>query len=148
MRRELKIKELHNTEKLMDKAINALEYSYSKAKNIDLDEGLDLDNQEIFEAFTSRYARLSDMFTQKYLKTFYLLLGENKRTIIDKANYLEKLGIASGEDLIEIRDLRNELAHEYVEEELIELYKDVLEFSGKLIEIIKEVERYCENNIK
>ena len=147
MRRELKIKELNNTEKLMDKAINALEYSYSKAKNINLDEGLDLDNQEVFEAFTSRYARLCDIFTQKYLKTFFLLLGENKRTIIDKANYLEKLGIASGEDLIEICDLRNEVAHEYVEEELIELYRDVLELSGKLVEIIRTTERYLADNI-
>jgi hypothetical protein len=49
-------------------------------------------------------------------------------------NLCEKLGvIPSAADLIEIRDLRNQIAHEYLVENLTEIYGDCLALSEKLM---------------
>lgn len=74
------INELKATEELLVKAIKALEYSYNKVKNIELNDSYHYDELEVLESFTSRFSRLSDIFTQKYLKTVFILLGENNPT--------------------------------------------------------------------
>jgi hypothetical protein len=49
-------------------------------------------------------------------------------------NLCEKLGvISSATDLIDIRDLRNQIAHEYLAENLTEIYGDCLKLSEKLL---------------
>jgi len=51
---------------------------------------------------------------------FYKVFGEQK---IDAVNFLEKIGIVeSAEDLLNIRGLRNQIAHDYVTEDLNSLY--------------------------
>jgi hypothetical protein len=49
-------------------------------------------------------------------------------------NLCEKLGvIPSANDLITIRDLRNLIAHEYLTENLLEVYKESIKLSLKLL---------------
>jgi uncharacterized protein with HEPN domain len=62
-------------------------------------------------------------------------------------NLCEKLRvILSAADLIEIRDLRNQIAHEYLTENLTEIYGDCLTLSEKLLAEIQvahlAIERY------
>ena len=52
----------------------------------------------------------------------FALLRESQNTFIDMVNKAEQIElINSADDLINIRDLRNEIAHEYIEEELFEI---------------------------
>jgi hypothetical protein len=44
------------------------------------------------------------------------------KTYIDKANLFEKLEIANAEDLKLMRDLRNEISHEYKLRDITELF--------------------------
>lgn len=148
MNRKLLKIELNATEQILKKAITALKYSIAKVKNINFSEDSSLDEMEILEAFSSRYSRLSDLYTQKYLKTFFLLLGESNFTLIDKSNYLQKIAIADSDILLEIRNLRNDFTHEYLEENLIEMYKKAIEFSLKLIELAERTMAYSSINIK
>jgi uncharacterized protein YutE (UPF0331/DUF86 family) len=58
-------------------------------------------------------------------------------------NLCEKLGIIpSAEELIAIRDLRNIIAHEYLSENLVEIYMEIIELSDGLLKAIFETERF------
>ncbi len=48
----------------------------------------------------------------------------------------EKLEIASAEDMKLIRDLRNEISHEYKVDDIAEIFEAVIEYCDKLIEVI------------
>ena len=85
-KRKLLITQLDEHLALLHKSVIALDYSYDKCSAIGEKEEFDLEQQESFEALTSRFARTSDILTQKVLKTLFILLQENTKTIIDVAN--------------------------------------------------------------
>jgi hypothetical protein len=48
-----------------------LEYSYKKSKSLPmLDKEMDEEMLETWEGFSSRFARVVDLYTTKYLKTY------------------------------------------------------------------------------
>ncbi len=93
--------------------------------------------EESFDALTSKFSRVADIFTQKVLKSLVLQTREDAPTFVDRMNLCEKLGvIPSASDLVEIRDLRNQIAHEYLAENLNEVYQDCLDLSERLLSAI------------
>jgi hypothetical protein len=81
------------------------------------------EEEERFDALTSKFARSADILTQKVLKTLVLLFREDAPTFIDRMNLCEKLGvIPSAKALVGVRDLRNMIAHEYAAEDLMQVY--------------------------
>jgi len=132
----------------LQKGLEILEYSITKVEKINTTKDFNYEELETMEAMTARFSRLSDIFTQKYLKSFFYLLGETNFTLIDKANYLEKIGIISNsKDLLEIRELRNSISHEYILEELKDLFRDVITIFPKLKEIINKSIIYSNENL-
>ncbi len=128
---------------ILEKSLAALEYSYDKCRAIGEKEEYDLEQQESFEALTSRFARTSDILTQKVFKSLFILLQEDMKTFIDMANFLEKLEIVdNADDLLNIREIRNQIAHEYVEPDVKSLFMDVLHFVPQLKNIINNVNAY------
>ena len=126
----------------------ALRYSYKKCRAIKDESEYDLEQQESFEALTSRFARTSDILTQKVFKTLFILLQENTKTIIDTANFLEKLEIVeNADDLLNIREIRNQIAHEYVETDLKALFHDVLHYVPLMKKIIGNVKNYYNEHL-
>ena len=129
--------------KSLEKSMDALSYSYDKCGDIGEKREYSLEEQEKFEALTSRFARTSDILTQKVFKTLFILIHENVKTIIDAANLLEKLEIIErADDLLNIRELRNQIAHEYQETELNSLFMDVLKYVPELEKIIDGLKKY------
>ena len=49
------------------------------------------------------------------------------------------------DDLLNIRELRNQIAHEYQESELKELFIDVLRYTPKLNTITSKLKKYIQN---
>jgi len=124
----------------LDKSIIALSHSYDKCHKIGESKEYGLDEQESFEALTSRFARSSDILTQKVLKSLFILLHENIKTIIDSANLLEKLEIINNaDDLLNIREIRNQIAHDYVTENINGFYLEVLNYVPLLKQIVDNV---------
>ena len=118
-------------------AAESLTLSYEKCKNIGVKDHYSFEEEESFDSLSSKFARTSDIFTQKVLKTIFLLLRENPKSFIDKVNLAEKLEIISSADkLIMIRDLRNEIVHEYVASKLSRIYKEVLGQYSNLLDAI------------
>ena len=107
------------------------------------------EEEESFDALTSKFARCSDILTQRILKTVVFILREEAPTFVDRMNLCEKLGaIPSAKSLIEIRDLRNTIAHEYAVDDLLELYADTLKLCPQLIDASKSAEIFVEDRLQ
>ncbi len=147
-RREL-IFQLKENLELLTLSRKVLDYSYEKCRKINLDKGCTAQKLESFEALTSRFARTSDILTQKLIKTLFLITQDIPKTFIDAANMLEKMEIIKKADIIlDIRQLRNEIAHEYALRDINTIFKDVFKHVPLLFDIIDDVERYVNQLIK
>ena len=113
---------------------------------LDITKSLNEEELESCEALTARFARASDILTQKVLKNIFLFLKENPVTFIDKCNMAEKFDIIkNAEMLLNMRDLRNKIAHEYFLEDITSLFTEVLSFSATLCKMIDEINEYVKN---
>ena len=133
---ELMIAGLNEDIESINKAIRVLNYSLEKCTKISAKANYTMEELDAFENLTSRFARTSDIYTQKIMKGITLILREDARTFLDRANLFEKLNITEAEELKLIRDLRNEISHEYRLSDVSEIFESVLEYSVKLLRII------------
>lgn len=138
----LLIEELKEDFNRLDRAVDILKYSLEKCKKIGIKTDYSLEELDGFESLTSRFARTSDIYTQKIMKGIIMNLREEAKTFIDRANLFESLEIASAEDLKLIRDLRNEISHEYKVDDITEIFESVIEYSNKLIEVIERTKAF------
>jgi len=81
-----------------------------------------LDEQEVehLDQYIFRFSKLQDTIGNKLFKSVLLELGEeaSEKSAIDIFNRMEQLGIIENYEVWkEFRDLRNELAHEYEQDE-------------------------------
>jgi uncharacterized protein YutE (UPF0331/DUF86 family) len=147
-KRKLLLTQLTETLSVLDRSVDALQYSYAKCSAIKDPKEHSHRDQERFEALTSRFARTADILTQKALKTMFALIQENPKTFLDAANLLEKIEIIeNAENILNIRELRNQIAHEYVVDDLQALYSDVLQFVPELEKVIANVKHYINKTL-
>ena len=129
---------LESNREVLSQALPSFIRSIEKCRAFDLETPISFEVEESFDALTSKFSRVSDIFTQKVLKSFLILLREDAPTFLDRMNLCEKIGvIPSANDLITIRDLRNLIAHEYLTENLLEVYKESIKLSLKLRQAIE-----------
>ena len=127
------------------RAKDALQYSYEKCQKIKLHKGLSYAELESFEALTSRFARLSDIIIQKIFRLLDFIDLEDTGTVRDRINRAEKKGvILSADDFVEIRILRNEIAHEYRPETAYAIFEKVLAYSATLLEGVDTIIDYSQ----
>ena len=125
---------------------DVLRYSLTKCQRLQLEKGLSPDELESFEALTSSFARLSDMIIQKAFRLIDAIDLEDRGTVRDRINRAEKKGlIQSADDFIEIRILRNEIAHEYKTASVYALFAKVMAWTPKLLECVARLNCYMEN---
>ena len=92
---------------------------------------------------TSKICRASDIYLQKVLRSIWVLLREDTVPLIDLLNRAEKLMIiVSAEELLQMRDTRNQIAHEYLPEAVPELAKEVVVMITLLQKNIEQTERF------
>lgn len=138
----LMIKELKEDFTRLDRAVGMLKYSLQQCEKIGIKTDYSLEELDRFESLTSRFARTSDIYTQKIMKGIVLILREEASTFIDRANLFEKLEISNAEYLKLTRDLRNEISHEYKVDDITEIFEAVIEYSHKLIEVIGRTKEF------
>lgn len=130
-------------------AKDALQYSFQKCQETKLHEGLSNEELEGFEAFTSRFARLSDIIIQKIFRLLDFIDLEDTGTVRDRINRAEKKGvILSADSFLEIRILRNEIAHEYRSETIYAIFEKVLVYSPTLLESVDTIRDYTQKYFK
>lgn len=120
------------------KAIKHLEYSYNKSLKLPmLEKEMDEEILETWESFSSRFARVVDLFTTKYLKSCVLLedpaFDGSYRDLLDAAEKLKL--IDSADFFMKMREIRNIHSHDYREDKLILFLTDLKTYSPELIKI-------------
>ena len=122
---------------LLEAAISTLQLSLRKCETIGIKENYTFEELESFDSLTSKFNRTSDIFTQKVLRSVWMLLHEPFAPYIDMMNKYEKMmALLAADQMIEIRDLRNQIAHEYIPEAIRDLVPEVSDLSSQLFENI------------
>jgi len=130
---------------LMDKSRDKLEESMKHCLLIDLNKELSDADEVSLEAFSARFSRLSDYLMQRIFRTLDVIEFEDEGTLRDRMNRAEKKGlIESTQDFVKIRTLRNIIAHEYTDEEVIHIYQKVLELTPNLLDTCKRIKQYIQ----
>jgi len=133
--------------KLLEKQLNWLKLSYGECKEISVKDNYSIEEFGKFEILCSRYSRGIDFLIRKIFRTIDEFEFENQGTLVDVVNNAHKRGLF--EDIEELRimkDVRNTIVHEYIEDALVDVFDEVLEYSGKLILIIENTLEYI--NVK
>ena len=80
----------------------------------------DADLAERVEAFVSRFGRLQDTVGDKLLPLWRQAVGETPGAVIDNLDRAERLGLlASADTWLTLRQLRNQMIHDYIEDPLV-----------------------------
>ena len=90
-----------------------------------------------------RFSKLQDTIGAKLFKSYLLAQGESTdKPFIDILNRLEKDGILSVDEWFELRDLRNEIAHEYEDDtdSIQNILNTIYSKKELLKQIIKNIE--------
>lgn len=91
-------------------------FTLERARQLAEDEDL----AERVDAFVCRFSRLQDTVGDKLLPTYLAVHGEHTATFAQNLDRAEKLGLISdAQAWIDMRKLRNQMIHEYVEDAAI-----------------------------
>lgn len=140
---QMKLLLAHELKVLAD-ARDLLVYSFNKCSAIGIREAYEPEQLESFESFTGRFACLSDILIQKIFRLVDDLDLETQGTIRDRINRAEKKELIADSDVfVEIRMVRNEIAHEYLPEAIRDIFAKVLSLTPHLLDGVKRTTAYC-----
>lgn len=89
-----------------------------------------------------RFSKLQDCMGAKLFKSILLYQGENvNKPFLDILNRLEKMDIINVDEWFEIRDLRNEIAHDYESNDAvaIDVLNTIYKIKDDLENILKSI---------
>jgi len=130
----------------LEKQLFWLDYSYQQVKDLPSAEGFSIEQFNQFENLCSRYARTIDFLVRKFFRCLDDVEFENQGTLIDVVNHAHKRGLFSDINLIrQIKDIRNEIVHEYLDEALQSVFNEVVSTAPELIAIGRNTLKYAEH---
>lgn len=128
---------------LLLRSLKTLQQSREKTQVYLNKTDLNFEELESIDSLTSKFGRTSDIYLQKVLRTVWLLLREDTVPLIDLLNRAEKLMmILSADQLLQMRDIRNQITHEYLPEAAPELALEVNRKTEQLAQNIEQTERF------
>lgn len=96
-----------------------------------------------------RFSKLQDSIGAKLFKSLLLYQGENiDKPFLDILNSLEKIDVVDVEEWFEIRDLRNEIAHDYEDNIAIDFLNTIYELKNELEKILDTIKRMVAESFK
>ena len=129
----------------MRKSLLWLKRSHIKCSRIGVKEHYTEDEFDDFENLASRFARTLDVILNKALRSIDAIELEDGGTLLDVVNRTEKRRIVdSAERVRELKDLRNDIVHEYETDDLRSLFQQTLDATPELFAIAEKIEQYCE----
>lgn len=118
-------------------------FSLEKAKSlIDND-----DLSETLEAFVSRFSRLQDTLGDKFIPQLLNALGQKQASLIDNLDTAERLEwITSANEWQAIRQLRNQMGHDYIED--LEILTSAIQTAQNFVSILTSTSKKLENELQ
>ena len=97
------------------------------------------------ETLCSCYSQGIDFLIKKIFRILDEFEFENQGTLVNIVNNAHKRGLFADIDLLRtMKDVRNTIAHEYIEDDLVEIFDKVLQYTKELIIIIKNTLNYID----
>lgn len=128
----------------LNRATDALKYSYELCSRIGIKEEYTFEELDRFESFAVRFARVSDLLIEKIFRRIAAVDQELSGTVREHIHRAEKKQLISNADIFfAIRIVRNQVAHEYIQHEIHEIFIKVLEYSPSLLDSVQRVKDYC-----
>jgi len=148
------MEELKELFKLLDSIFDnaIIDYEELSRYKIDIDFLEDIQNRRLANSFLFYFSKIQDKIGAKLFKKVLYELGEIETysiPFIDILNILEKLEILSSKEWLKIREIRNELSHDYPSDiyDSIENLKLSLQYFPKILEIYKNLKAISERVI-
>jgi hypothetical protein len=137
---------LQQDKELLERQLNWIKISWDECKLIGIKEDYTIEEFGKFETLCSRYSRGIDFLIRKIFRTIDEFEFENQGTLVDVVNHAHKRELFDNIDEIHImKDIRNTIAHEYIEDDLVKIFDEVLKYCKELIMIINNTIAYIEN---
>ncbi len=120
-------------ESILAENVKALKYSVAwLQRSFDIcsetreSQNLTAEEMDAYESLTARFARTADILFNKVFRSIhYVQEGEN-RSWLDVLLYMEKTGVLeSREEAKLLKELRNDIVHEYAMNDVLDLFKEV-----------------------
>ena len=128
---------------VLQRSLKSLQQSRDKTHQLLQQSEFSFEELESIDSLTSKFSCKSDIYLQKVLRSIWMLLREDTVPLIDLLNRAEKLMIiVSAEELLQMRDIRNQIAHDYLPEAVPELAKEVVVMTTLLQKYIEQTERF------
>jgi len=133
---------------LAGKMVAALSYSYQQTaampETIWTQPNRTEEQAIALEALCARFARLADMLIQKLFRALDAIELVDEGSLLDRLARMEQRDVIdSMETWAEIRELRNQIAHDYVVTDLVELQRSVFEFCPLLLGVLDKLAMYA-----
>ncbi len=127
----------------LEKQIFWLDVSIKECQHIGIKKEYTIDEFGRFETLCSRFARSIDFLVRKVWRSIDDYEFVQQGTLIDVVNNAHKRALFDDvQEIRMIKEIRNEIVHEYIEEGLLDVLEDVLSFSEKLIFIMRTTLKY------
>jgi len=136
---------LENTDalKLSLKWIN---HSFELCKNIEEYKNLDINEYDKLETLTSRFARTTDILFNKVFRSIVLIETGSNKSLLDTLLYFSKVKlIENNEKARFLKELRNDIAHDYLQEDLFELFENIMAHTDELITLAERTINYIDD---
>ena len=128
----------------LEKSLFRLKYTYAQSKNINLQKELTDPEFDVLENLSSRFARTLDLIVNKVFRSIDAVELEDAGTLIDVINRAEKRElIESSARIRKLKDLRNQIVHEYETEDLEALFEQIVDFVPEILDIAEKIKSYC-----
>ncbi len=109
-----------------------VEYSLREVPPFDPHKKYNPKEREPYDALSDRFIRSVEMCLKFFRSYEKYLFAENSETLRDLLNKMEKQNIISSTTLwMEMRDLRNRIAHDYLPDEIKKIYDLIMDKYGK-----------------
>ncbi|BDQ02001.1 MAG: hypothetical protein KatS3mg036_0921 [Ignavibacterium sp.] len=132
----------------LNKQLKWLERSFNICKSIGIKDSYRETELDNFETLSGRFARSIDFLVRKVFRSLDDIEFEPQGTLIDTVNNAHKRNLINDINIFNsIRDLRNEIVHEYLEENLIDNFDELLKLTPELIDVINKTIKYANRYI-
>ena len=142
------ISQLQSDLELAERAVRVFNQSAIKTQRL-LDKAilspLTDDERETLEALTARYGRALDFLTQKLLRTIDRIELTDDGSVLDRINRFKKRKVLRDDvNYALLKDLRNQIVHEYIIDETDRVVIEVLNFTPLITEMLTKAKAYCQ----
>ena len=131
----------------LDHAFADLQDTYQTVKAVDLSIhfwSLSSADRGSVDLLAQRYASFQDMLHKRVFRTISMLEGETPQTPRESVDLMEKLGILSADDWMNlVREVRNDLSHEGIAQRRSEIAGEMIETTPLVLEVFGKLKAFC-----